>query len=466
MFWKKKTKLPVTPQDQIWVEESLSFLKDILGEERLLAVKTVEPSKAFFNRDFDGTEADAQFILEYCQELMDIEKGKVSLEFYSEENRYLDDGTLLSTTADIMGRSYGAAGTYQQKDGKSLIQIAREQLKHTESLIATISHELAHEKLLGEHRIIENDEYLTDLVAIVYGFGIFIANSKFQFQSGMNDGFGWQMQSQGYLPEQVIAYAMASLALKKEEKTFDYTKFFDSAVKKFFEKSLTYLESQSNHSVFWETPKKDKLKVSKSVQQTYDSANLETLQNNMQQACYKGDADTVKKILEMGVSPNFIVIGGSPLSIAVKQNYKALVDCLLNYGADINFSNPENMMDVLPIMAACKNENIAMMQYLLDCGAEIDRVGGNGKSVLEYAVESGDREIVAVLLTAGAKIEIKSGLFLNFDKTPLTAAVMNNDKEMVSFLIDKGAKTKAIRKLNRSDIHPQMVKFLKTKKYL
>ncbi|MFS4493590.1 hypothetical protein [Maribacter sp. 2308TA10-17] len=217
MFWNKKPKLPITPEDQIWVEESLTFLKQSLGEENLLSVNTVEPTEVFFNRHFDGSELDAEFILQRCLEFMNIPKGKVELEFYSEENHCLDDGTLLSSSADIMGRSEGTAGTYHKQSGKSIIQIERGQLKHPQILIATISHELAHEKLLGENRIIENDEYLTDLTAIVYGFGIFIANARFQFQSGMNNGFGWQMQSQGYLPEQVSAYAMASLSLKKKE---------------------------------------------------------------------------------------------------------------------------------------------------------------------------------------------------------------------------------------------------------
>lgn len=475
MFWKNKPKLPVTPEDQIWVEESLFFLKDSLGEERLLAVKTIEPTKEFFDRDFDGSEADAEFILARCQELMNISKDNVLLEFYSEENHYLDDGTLLSSTADIMGRSSGAAGTYQKQGGKSILRIERGQLKLPESLIATISHELAHEKLLGENRIIENDEYLTDLTAIVFGFGIFIANSKFQFESGKGDGFGWQMQSQGYLPEQVTAYAMASLALKKNEANQDYKKYFDSSVEKYFEQGLKYLQSDENASDvtnFWvikeQVEEKTKFQpVAKNeVAKIFEPSELKELQQEMQHACYQNDIETVEGLLQKRLSPNFTTIGGSPLAIAVKRESKELIECLLHYGADINFSDPETMMDVLPLMAACENENIAMMKYLIDLGAEVNRVGGNGKSILEVAVLNGNSEIVEMLLEFGANIDIKSGFFLNFDKTPITAAVLENDSKMVSFLVEKGAKTKPIRKIDRHKIHPKMVKFLKTRKYL
>ncbi|QLG46005.1 ankyrin repeat domain-containing protein [Costertonia aggregata] len=474
MFWNEKPKLPITSKDQTWVEESLSFLKDSLGEDRLRAVKTVEPTKEFFNRDFDGEESDAQFILQRCKELMDIQK-KVSLEFYSEESRYLDDGTLLSSSMDIMGRSSRAAGTYQKKGGKSLIRIERGQLKRPESLIATISHELAHEKLLGEHRIIQNDEYLTDLTAIVFGFGIFIANAKFQLTSGIQNGFGWQMQSQGYLPEQVTAYAMASLALKKKENDPAYKMYFDSSVAKYFEQALRYLTSDENPvdvTSFWtfkeqvEEIKKSQPIVKPERDGIFDASDLERLRREMQHACYQGNNGSVENLLQKGVSPNFVIIGGSPLTIAVKQENKELIDCLLRYAADINFSETENIMDSLPLMAACENENIAMMKYLIDLGAEINRVAGNGQSVLEVAVETGNVELVAFLLKFGAWIEIKSGHFMIFDKTPLTVAVLNNDTQMVCFLVENGAKTKPIRKIERHKIHPKMVKFLKTKKYL
>ncbi len=477
MFWKKKPKLPITPEDQVWVEESLSFLRESLGEETLLSVTTVEPTAAFFDREFDGSETDAEFILKRCMASMQIPQGKVQLEFYSEDTQTLDDGTIVTTSADIFGKSSGAAGTYQKQAGKTLIRIERGQLKHPESLIATISHELAHEKLLGEHRIIENNEYLTDLTAIVYGFGIFIANAKFQFASGLNSGFGWQMQSQGYLPEQVSAYAMASLSLKKKEGEQPYTKHLDASVRKYFERSLAYLQSNNNKkdaTVFW------KKTINTSVQETLErivekktikdtdlSANtLKELRKDLVQACYQVDLDTVETLLERGVSPNFVDIGGTPLSIAVLRGSVDLIELLLRYNADIDYSEPGELMDCLPLMEACKKENIALITYLLKLGATLDRVAGNGKSILEVAVETGNIEVVDFLIKAGANTEIKSGLYLKFDKTPICAAVMNNDTQMVTFLVKNGAKTKPIRKMTRHEIHPKMVKFLKARRYL
>lgn len=139
----------------------------------------------------------------------------------------------------------------------------------------------------------------------------------------------------------------------------------------------------------------------------------------------------------------------------------------MRYGADINYSQPEDLFAELPIMAACENENIAMVKYLISLGADVNRVSGKGKSVLEIAVETGNMELVGFLIENGARTEIKSGSsILAFDKTPMCAAVMNNDTEMVSFLVKNGAKTKPLRKLARHEIHPKMVKFLKSRKYL
>ncbi len=477
MLFKKKPKLPITAEDQIWVEESLSFLKERLGETSLLEIPTVVLSADFFPREFDGTEADAQHILQQCMALMDIPEGKVLLEYYSEENRYLDDGTLLSSSADIFGKSAGAAGTYQKQKGKAIIRIERGQLKHTETLVATIAHELSHEKLLGEGRIIQNDEYLTDLTAIVYGFGIFIANAKFQFSAGGDNGFGWQMKSQGYLPEQISAYAMASLSLKKKEQEHPYLNQLGKSVRNYFEQSLAFLQSGENEkdpSLFWQRSQQtvaeqtlERIGETKEVaQKEVSKETRERLQKELARACLEVDLDTAGTLLAQGVDPNYVGLGGSPLSMAVMRNSITLIELLLRYGADLNFSDSDSMMDKFPLMVACKDSNHAMMQYLIDLGALVNVVSGNGESVLQVAVNTGNTETVDFLLERGAHIEIRSGSWMGRGETPICAAVWNNDTEMVSFLAKKGAKTKPIRKLKRHEMHPKMVKFLKSRKYL
>lgn len=237
MFWNKKRKLPITNEDKIWVDEDLKWLRTEFGEKHFMEIQTVTPTKDFYERTFDGTEKDAEFILERTMELMDIRDVKIELNFFSDSPIEMDDGTVLSSPADISGSWKSAAGTFEQSNEGTIISIETQQLKNPISLIATISHELAHQILLGENRIEENDEYLTDLTAITYGFGIFIGNTRFHFSAS---GFGWQSGGQGYLPEQIIAYAMAWLSKERNEKTA-YSQFLGKSIKKYFDQSLKWI---------------------------------------------------------------------------------------------------------------------------------------------------------------------------------------------------------------------------------
>jgi len=244
MFWNKKKKLPITKEDEIWVNEDLNWLRAEFGEEHFKEIQTVTPTKDFYDRTFDGTEKDAEFILKRTMELMKIQDVEIRLDFFSDNIVEMEDGTLLTTPADMNGEWESAAGTYEVNEKEIIISIETQQLKNPISLIATISHELSHQILLGENRIEENDEYLTDLTAISYGFGIFIGNSKFQFaQTSTINGSAWQSSNQGYLPEQIIAYSMAWLSKERNEK-IEYSKYLKKSIKKYFDQSFEYLTNE------------------------------------------------------------------------------------------------------------------------------------------------------------------------------------------------------------------------------
>lgn len=68
VFWNKKKKLPITDEDKIWVDEDLNWLRTELGKEHFMEIQTITPTKDFYNRTFDGTEKDAEFILERTME--------------------------------------------------------------------------------------------------------------------------------------------------------------------------------------------------------------------------------------------------------------------------------------------------------------------------------------------------------------------------------------------------------------
>ena len=244
MFWKKKRKSPVTVEDEEWLINDLSWLKEVLSTPHFLEISTITPTKKYYNRVFTGIEEDAHFVLKRTMELMCINEVKIELIFFNDSPVEMSDGTILTTSADINGSWESAAGIYEAKGDETKIYIERQQLKNPTSLIATIAHELSHVILLGENIIEENDEYLTDLMAITYGFGIFIGNSRFNFsQHSRGNMIGWQSSAQGYLPEQVIAFFMALLSIERKENT-DYKKFLNKSMLKYFNQSLEYLGSK------------------------------------------------------------------------------------------------------------------------------------------------------------------------------------------------------------------------------
>ncbi|MEM6817048.1 MAG: hypothetical protein AAF600_22090 [Bacteroidota bacterium] len=137
MFWNKKNKSPVTEEDRIWLDDALNWLVKELGEDHFMNIRTVTPTKDFYERTFDGTEENAKFILKRTKELMGLKKAKIKLHFFSDSPIEMNDGTILTTPADIEGKWNSAAGTFEQKEGKTVISIERQQLKNPISLIAT-----------------------------------------------------------------------------------------------------------------------------------------------------------------------------------------------------------------------------------------------------------------------------------------------------------------------------------------
>jgi len=241
-FWQNKNDLPVTATDKEWIENGFQVLADMFGHDYLRALPTITPDKRYFDRHFTGTEADAEFIFKRVAELMDIDPWEIQLMFYSEQPIAYSPGITETPSDNLKGDRKGSVGRYVDKGlGQKEIWLKLEMLHDMAGMIATLAHELAHYKLLGEHRMETNDEYLTDLTVIAFGFGIFTANSYFQFSKWQGRGYhGWHMQKKGYLPEQMIAYAMAWLAHCRDE-DISWKHYLNRTMKKYFERSYAWI---------------------------------------------------------------------------------------------------------------------------------------------------------------------------------------------------------------------------------
>jgi len=226
-FWQKKNEPPITDAGRKWVENALLTLVEVFDEEYFKSLPTITPDKNYFDHEFDGTESDAEYILGRLMSIMRIDPAKIKLMFFSNPGPIYSGG-LNTVNVHKANTLANTAGLYRNSavDPKEM-WIETSIIKNKIALISLMAHQLAHYKLLGERRrLIKNDESLTDLTAVVFGFGIFIGNAQL------------------YLPDLVIAYALAWLAYYRQEDT-SWKHYLNKTVKKYFERSLSYIEKNA-----------------------------------------------------------------------------------------------------------------------------------------------------------------------------------------------------------------------------
>lgn len=193
---------PVDEEVRIWIEQSFQKLLTIFGLENTLSRSVLVPDRVHFPIRYDGSERSAFETLQIVAAQMEVSPEVITLDFYNETLRQITEGT---PGGFYWGK--GQSGTFE-------ISIARKKLDEPENMVATLAHEIAHIKLLGESRMKTNDERLTDLTTIFFGLGIFNANAAFQT---FNDARSYGWSQSGYLTQMEWGYALALFAYLRQE---------------------------------------------------------------------------------------------------------------------------------------------------------------------------------------------------------------------------------------------------------
>ena len=89
--------------------------------------------------------------------------------------------------------------------------------------------------------------------------------------------------------------------------------------------------------------------------------------------------------------------GNSPLLIACAMNNNRFAKFFLELGADINM---ENIMKETPIMHAIATDDVNLVKFLIEKGADVQRVNAENKSVLDFAKEIDNKEILEEVMRA------------------------------------------------------------------
>src|SRR5205085_10807583 len=105
-------------------------------------------------------------------------------------------------------------------------------------------HELAHQRLLGEGRADAgafDNELLTDLTAVYFGFGVFLANNPRKSTGQLGRWPGTRLYRPEYLSEPMSGYAMAHIAWFRDEQWPPWARHLRWAPRAVFKQGLRYL---------------------------------------------------------------------------------------------------------------------------------------------------------------------------------------------------------------------------------
>lgn len=117
-------------------------------------------------------------------------------------------------------------------------------------------------------------------------------------------------------------------------------------------------------------------------------------------ACANGNFTKVKKLVELGVDINAGPI--PPLIYAVRINNIKIVKYLLDNGANIN--SVENNNGNTALIWACFDGLLDTAKFLVENGADVNSTSFRGKRALQAAAMNGHFSVVKFLIKNGADI--------------------------------------------------------------
>ena len=144
------------------------------------------------------------------------------------------------------------------------------------------------------------------------------------------------------------------------------------------------------------------------------------------------DVAVVTSLLSKGVSPNTVDAKGNPmLNLAIKDKSTKVTELLINdKRTDVDLSNKYGET---PLMIASIDGDLTLVKTLvLQKKAMVNHIGW---TPLHYACSKGNLEVAQFLVTNGALVDSPSP----GNTTPLMMAVQSGNEQLIKLLLDKGA---------------------------
>jgi hypothetical protein len=203
-MWPFRRKPIVDVDTASWHLENFTWLIEEFGPSTFAKTQLVLPRPGYFKAEGTRDHNFAVRIFDQVKAYCGMSEWEVDL--------VVDDNPLAVRTeisrAMVKPQKH-ALGTFGVAGNRVQISYVPELVQRPDQLIATFAHELAH-YLLATARseppcADDEKEFLTDLAAVFLGFGVFLANARFNFEGLMH---GWRMARSGYLPEADLIFAL------------------------------------------------------------------------------------------------------------------------------------------------------------------------------------------------------------------------------------------------------------------
>jgi hypothetical protein len=236
---------PCDPHAKAWVERRLQWLNTEFAKSAFTDRPMVLPTPEFFPDRYDGSTGAGRTLFNRVCEYMDVIPDLVTLEFTCRNG----DIWLVNDSGEVLPQ---AAGTYEESTRKHKVRINEADLSEPMTLVGTMAHELGHVRLIGENRISSDaydNELLTDLTAVFFGMGLFLANVPRNWHSQDTTWPGSSRRKPEYMTPPIFAYALAHVAWFRGEEAPAWIKHVRWAARPEVRQAIRYL-SRTGGSTF------------------------------------------------------------------------------------------------------------------------------------------------------------------------------------------------------------------------
>jgi hypothetical protein len=261
---------PVDKETQGWTESSIRWFLGQFGTEVIYRDPVLPTSDLLPGPGYTASASEIEELVTRVCELMQVDPGSFALELY--------DGTAEKEVTTPSGQRH-AVGHFRITGDRLVIALDQHEASDPGKLTAIAVHELCHLRLRGESRNIRNrgdEERLTDLLTVFFGFGIFTTNAAMMFKrthagftivshgllddrtlnaASHNDGY----RRLGYLSSAEFGYALACYCwVRGETELPHWARYVNPGPRVPMEQGLAYLRRTTRRPAHIETAPQDR----------------------------------------------------------------------------------------------------------------------------------------------------------------------------------------------------------------